>query len=352
MNKKPNKNVSGARQDSGPGPEEQAMKIIVLSDGRIGHENQSLGVAAALGVPDPEVIRLVPKYAARWLQWLPVTVLYGDRLAQVPDADVIIGTGWRVSRVARWLRAARGVFAVQMMRPSGRPSDYDVVALPRHSLRGAWANGASNVVVTVGAPNRVTPLLLKHEAERWGGRLRHCPAPRLAVMVGGHSKHGRFGKDEARMLLESVLAWANTNGGSLLVTTSRRTDPAVATMIVRLLQDQQRVPFNVWQPDDVTQRDNPYLAYLGLCDAVVVTAESVAMVSEAATAGKPVYLFGDEAAMPPKFRLFYGLLKQQQRLGNWLGQLTLRVPREGLADAGLVAGFVRAKWDARRGMAA
>ena len=320
------------------------MKILVVSDGRAGHVNQSLGLAAALGTKDPEVVTLVPKIAQAWLRWLPLEMVYGkEQLEAIPSADMVIGTGWQVSRVVRWLKEHRGVWAVQLMRPSGRPKDYDVVALLRHDVHGVWAQGASNVVVTVGTVNRITPALLKGEAQRWSGRLKHCPEPRLAVLIGGSSHHGRMGEEDVRLMMESVLAWGRTTGGSLLVTTSRRTGRALTVLVERMLAAQELVPYHFWEPGDVTQRDNPYLAYLGSCEAVVVTAESTSMVSEAATAARPVYLFGREEFLPRKFREFYALLKTQQRLAMWDGRLSLRVPREGLNDAAVVAGFVRAR---------
>ena len=38
--------------------------------------------------------------------------------------------------------------------------------------------------------------------------------------------------------------------------------------------------------------ENPYFAYLALADAVLVTADSISMISEAAATGKPVHVLG------------------------------------------------------------
>ena len=38
--------------------------------------------------------------------------------------------------------------------------------------------------------------------------------------------------------------------------------------------------------------ENPYFGYLALADAIVVTGDSVAMVSEACATGKPVHVYG------------------------------------------------------------
>jgi len=43
-----------------------------------------------------------------------------------------------------------------------------------------------------------------------------------------------------------------------------------------------------WKPDD---DDNPFFAFLGLADRVIVTADSVSMMTEACVTGRPVYLY-------------------------------------------------------------
>ena len=50
--------------------------------------------------------------------------------------------------------------------------------------------------------------------------------------------------------------------------------------------------------------DNPYMGYLALADVLVVTADSVNMVSEAAATGKPVFVV-DLKGGSRKFRLFH-----------------------------------------------
>ena len=73
------------------------------------------------------------------------------------------------------------------------------------------------------------------------------------------------------------------SGGALLVTPSRRTRPDSLARLARAIAD---VPHFVWDGAG----DNPYFALLGLADAIVVTEDSVNMVTEAAGTGKPVYV--------------------------------------------------------------
>jgi mitochondrial fission protein ELM1 len=55
--------------------------------------------------------------------------------------------------------------------------------------------------------------------------------------------------------------------------------------------------------------DNPYLGYLGLADALIVTVDSVTMISEAAATGKPVHVAELEGGSA-KFRRFHAGMRE------------------------------------------
>ena len=54
--------------------------------------------------------------------------------------------------------------------------------------------------------------------------------------------------------------------------------------------------------------DNPYFAYLALADALLVTADSVSMISEAAATGKPVHIL-DLDGGNAKFSRFHAAMR-------------------------------------------
>lgn len=320
-------------------------RVLVFSDGRTGALNRSLGVAEMLGIKDPEVVTLKPKYTSKLLRLLPVRWLYEDYdriVRDVQDYDVLITAGYQISRVVRALKKNDPrLFTVALMRPAGKASDYDVVAVEQHDRYPQ----ASNAVVTLGAPNRITRDKLALEADRWRKRLAHVRGSKVAVLVGGTSKHGHFGAEDARSLVRELAKLLKENNNGLLVTTSRRTGKDVTEALEKTLKS-SGMEYYLWTPEEGS-RDNPYLAYLALADAVVVTADSVSMVSEAASAGKPVYLWGQEKALPRKFRAYYTAMMTQGRVRWWNGKLTLRPPAAGLMDTMMIAGFVRAKWQKR-----
>src|SRR5690606_24876215 len=83
---------------------------------------------------------------------------------------------------------------------------------------------------------------------------------------------------------ERLAALARTFGTGLAVTTSRRTGSANAAALRHGIG--ATVPLYFWDQ----LGENPYFGLLALADAIVVTADSVSMVSEACSTGKPVYV--------------------------------------------------------------
>ncbi|BBK44551.1 hypothetical protein STVA_45710 [Allostella vacuolata] len=256
----------------------------LLHDGKAGNLSQLAGLAAALGGPS-EALR-----ATVGLPWslLPGR-LWRRGLAPPPAGlpaagpwpDLAIGAGWRTGRAALWVRGRAGgrTLAVQIQDCGLDPALFDLVTVPRHDrLRGP------NVVVTDGAIHKVTPAALAEAARLWAPRLAQLPRPLVAVLVGGSSRAYRMTEDAARDLAARLRALQADHGAGLLVTASRRTGPAAGAILRQALAG-PGIAF--WDG----QGDNPYLGYLALADAIVVTSDSVSMPSEAASTGKPIHIF-------------------------------------------------------------
>lgn len=286
----------------------------VVTDGKPGMENQCLGLAEALGL-DPVVKRV--RLRSPWRQLSPYLRI-GNRFAAGPDGDpiappwpdLLIGTGRKAIAPSLAVRkASRGrTFTVQIQDPMATPRLFDLVVVPRHDrLRGP------NVLVTRGALHRVTPAILAEAADRHAPRLAHLPHPRVAVLIGGNN--GVYALTPTIMgdVAEKLADLARAHGAGLMVTPSRRTGADNEAILRARLSG---LPAEVWDG----QGENPYFAYLGLADAIVVTCDSVSMTSEACSTGKPVYVI-DLDGGSPKFRAFHEGLLQDGITRPFTGEL-------------------------------
>lgn len=312
----------------------------VVTPGHAGMENQAVGLAEAVGLPFA-VKRVRPRPPWTWLPvgtWpAPLRALDGssDRLAP-PWPDLLIAAGRRSIPYALHVgRASRSAtFTVYVQDPRIRPDRFDLVAAPRHDRISG-----ENVTETIGALHRVTPRRLADEAARIAPALSSVPKPRVAVLIGGSNSCYRMTTDRVRDLAQSLKAMAERDGAGLLVTPSRRTGAQNLGVIEAELAD---VPALIWD----FQSDNPYFGYLGLADAVVVTCDSVSMVSEACATGKPV-MVAELDGGNRKFTAFHAASRAAGYTRPFRGQLETWATRP-LDDTGRVAAEVRRRMSAGR----
>ncbi|WP_328702958.1 mitochondrial fission ELM1 family protein [Arenibaculum pallidiluteum] len=318
----------------------QSLTCWVVSEGAAGMENQCLGLAWALGL-DPVVKRV--KLRTPWRQLSPFLKL-GSRFAAGPGGDPIappwpdlmIGTGR--SSIAPLLAARKlsggRTFTVKIQEPQISPRNFDLVVVPRHDrLRGP------NVMVTRGALHHVTKAALDAAAERFAPQLAHLPRPRVAVLVGGDNGVYALTPEITATLADRLAMLCDRHGAGLMVTPSRRTGAANEKVLRERLAGKPAV---VWDG----KGENPYLGYLGLADYVVVTCDSVSMVSEAASTGKPVYVVDLEGGSD-KFRSFHDGLRADGIIRAFTGELeTWTYPP--LDDTADVAREVRRRLAAKR----
>lgn len=319
-----------------------APRIWVLADDRPGNANQALGVAEALGLDlTIKTIRYGP------LARLPNALLGASLLGLMPAAraaltppwpDLVIAAGRRTAPVVRWIRRRhRATFAVQLMWP-GSARDLDLVAVPDHDDVPADAV----VLRTLGAPHRLTGVSLLAAAARFEPEIGYLPRPRVACLIGGATRRAPFTPADATAMVEGAAGLAAARGGSLLITTSRRTGTACEDAIAAAALS---VP--VWLHRFSAGGDNPYLGLLGAADAVVASGDSASMCSEACATGRPVFLYRPAAGVAPKLERLHRRLEELGHLRP-LGAPWPETAPPPLLPQNAVADAIRARWPAAR----
>jgi hypothetical protein len=274
----------------------------VLHDGKAGMASQALGLAEATGLPFAEKrLSIRPP----WL-WLPPSLWpaplsapgNGGARLEPPWPDFVVACGRNAAMPALAIRRASAgrTMAAQIQNPGVGRDEFDLMVVPAHDrLRGP------RIVVTQGAVHRVTPARLSAERARFPG-LADLPRPVVAVLLGGNNKVYRLTLRRLGEIADAIAGILRRSGGSALVTPSRRTGAAELSLVRERLAG---LPAAVWDGAG----DNPYFAYLGLADAVLATADSVSMISEAAATGKPVHVL-DLPGGNAKFARFHQLMRQ------------------------------------------
>ena len=289
----------------GAAPKSPAMSetatALILSEPLAGLQAQAIGLMEAARLPH-ELRTLSPRAPWKWV----AAKLWPRPLAAVAESlrgplpGLIIACGGMGGAVAAALhRGSRTV--VQVQHPRLDPRRFDLIVVNRHDeLTGP------NVVVTRTALHRATPERLAAAAEAWRDRFAHLPRPLVAVLLGGSNGRYRLDACVAAQLAGSLAEMVRRDRVGLAITPSRRTDAAAVRVLRAALE-----PLGAYFWDG--NGDNPYFGMLGVADAIVVTQDSVSMISEAAATAAPVLV----AALPGRSRrqaLFLETMRAEDRV--------------------------------------
>ena len=242
----------------------------------------------------------------RWVQRL-------ERSSSYPS--IVISAGRRSHPVAVLFKERHsGIFLIALLNPYRALPYFDLVITPEHEgLRGR------NVLSIRGVPHRITAKRLEE-----GLLLQDFSTfrrPLLGVLIGGSSKHYNWTRSAAESLMAHCLPFMplapprfqvllaalrklHVEGWSIIIMISRRTS-------AWLIKEFEK--FVITHPSAViikgTEAPESYISVLAASDALLVTADSVSMISEACATQRPVYIF-PLAGFSRKLAAFHNSLYQ------------------------------------------
>ena len=266
----------------------------ILTDGRSGTENNARGLAEALGfVPQiyPIKLRQPWKSLSPWLR-LGLKFAFIQKPSP-PWPDLLITAGRTPAAGSLYVgQQSPTTLRVHITNPGISSHKFDLVITPKHDgITG------SNILNTLGALHRVTTQKLSDARALWEPRFAHLPRPWHAILVGGNAHGLQLDAPTAQKFMQQINAQINALGGSSLVTASRRTSPEAQAEFAKAAT-------YMWD----STGDNPYMGLLACADALFVTSDSVSMLSEAASTGKPTYLLSLPGHAPKLERCHQNLL--------------------------------------------
>lgn len=289
--------------------EAEAHKCLVLSDGRRGIENQALGLAERCASLKP--LRIIKHHISheKVVAVFPPKLQMCLKKYKLPDCDIAIGCGRQSIAPLLYLKANHPkVMTVYVQDPRIDPSYFDLVIAPMHDeLKGP------NVESMIGSPNRVTEAKIVGGTLNFTDVLSNLPVPRVAILIGGNSKSHKLDKAAHQQHLNAVLNLKKA-GFSLLITVSRRTPEFARNAWNKFASENQ----DVWL--HAGEGPNPYFAFLGGAEMILVTEDSTNMLTEACAAGKPVFRL-PMSGNAGKFQILYNALETRSGVTRYAGQL-------------------------------
>ncbi len=208
--------------------------------------------------------------------------------------DIIISCGRKAALVALALKKKNpSIKLVHIQDPQMSAKHFDVVLAMQHDkITG------SNVIKTLFALHSITPEALSAAKEKFMPRFAAYPQPHIAVLLGGSTNKYNLTQKRMEAVITDLQEWLAGTKGSLLITPSRRTGAENMTALKAAFAGNK----NVYIYDGI--EENPYMGMLACADEIIVTNDSVNMMSEAFATGKPVTILEleeHESTKPARF---------------------------------------------------
>ncbi|MBD3296547.1 MAG: hypothetical protein GF392_04200 [Candidatus Omnitrophica bacterium] len=293
-------------------------KIMILSDGKKGHLKQSLSIVELIREyragegHDPENIQheiidiefksgfrkfffnlCAPLFSRRdqgrlkKMRWALTRKSY--ELAVRGYADVVISCGSSLVGVSRLMAIENNARSAIIFDPGARMRKrYDLVIVPSHD-KTPQKTAAGNTVTVDMAPNLVSGNKLKAvmadlDPEKWLKGQR-----RIGVLIGGDNRDYVFTPELASELSDNIRKACEQIDAYTYITTSRRTPRSFEKILEEQLSGFERCALFVKGKEDADPGTVEKI--LAASDLVTVSGESISMVSEAASSGKPVMVY-------------------------------------------------------------
>ncbi|RLB71963.1 MAG: hypothetical protein DRH07_05655 [Deltaproteobacteria bacterium] len=246
----------------------KTKRLLILSDGKPGHVNQSIACAKYLGYEYDLKMVSFKQTGRKALSYLLDRIgVYSDNLftadLQPGEYSAVVSTGSGTYYANRTLAKQLNCRSVAVMLPKSYRLNFDLIIAQQHDNPPPLAN-----IVSV-------PINLSY-IEPQGLVMPHADDRYIALIIGGDSRHAQMDGALLKQQITRILTLFPEH--KVWMTTSPRTPEAVERMLRQF--SFSRAVYYSQEPI------NPIPDYLQYCEYVFLTADSTSMVSEAVSFGQ------------------------------------------------------------------
>lgn len=278
-------------------------RALILSDGRMGHLNQSLAFVKYLELS----YDVVPvKFRYKWGKALSYVLdkigIYTEMLFDIPidkTYDIVVGTGSTTAYATKVLAKKMDARSVAMMLPRGYRYDLDIIFAQSHDNPPKLKN-----IIEIPANFAYVEPQGLYKAQK-----------SIGIVIGGDNKLFTLSKEKLQAQLDTIVEAYKEY--EVAITTSPRTSKEIEELIMSYAFDYEVI----FSKNPI----NPIPDFLEQCETVFITGDSTSMISEAVSYGKSnVVVLPLESKQENKFTRFIDVLEQGGYLHIFDGTLKNR----------------------------
>ena len=243
----------------------ETIRIVILSDQKPGHYNQSLGVVENIGNCQYNIINvtfrgkshdnllrvatcifgkyLLPRKIIQLCLKATLSINTLSEINSIEHVDIILSTGSSVAAINLLLGQLFNAQTVTCRNPSPIGTDFfDLAILPQTSRP---KRKKSNLCHTIGGPNRISPKKLKKQAEILRQNINISSSTTIGLLIGGGDRYHTISPQTITDLLYILSKLSQELDLKILLATSRRTPPVINNLIAKDILDTPIFPICV-----------------------------------------------------------------------------------------------------------
>ena len=303
----------------------------IVSDNIIGHQNQSVSLADSLKLKYKiKKIKRLNFFQRNFLILFPSLLL--DKNIKPPYPNIVISCGKNTAYIANFLKKKikKKIISIFIQKPPINIKNFDLVVAPKHDQCYG-----KNVIETNGALNRINKKFIKKvQMKRKASALSK---DFIAVLIGGDSKHHSFTKKILEEIKNKLLVISKKYNYKILIFFSRRTKSNHEFYLKKNLK-------NNFTFISSTSEKIKYFEAISYAKAIIVSSDSISMVSEACSTGKSSYLI-NIPTKSKKFSVFIKNLIDLNLISYLKDSISLKNKKNALNDTEIVAKKIIKKFD-------
>ena len=265
------------------------IPCLVIGDGTKGMQSQSIALAKSIGL-DYKLIEIRPFWLSRIFPVLfagrfSIPLSSNDKILHSYQSKILLTCGSRMAGISiglkRYLKKKNtNLFTIHIQNPKLSMKNFDILVVPEHdNIKG------DNIILSRGSLHEINEETLKKFHKKISSITLKNIKNHIVVLVGGNTKNQKVSEYISNNFVNEIKRIQTIFQSKIIICPSRRTPNFLINKLI-----EARI-----QNCDVTQitneLENPYPGIMFNSKFILVTTDSINMLSESTDTGKPVFIF-------------------------------------------------------------
>tara|TARA_B100000989_G_scaffold281872_1_gene246464 strand:+ start:173 stop:1129 length:957 start_codon:yes stop_codon:yes gene_type:complete len=305
--------------------------VLIIYDGKISSLNQATGLINSLKKKSRR------KFEIKFLKFNPFYknlvgnsiifyhlflkfLIFKNKLNYL-NTELIVSCGRVAAPLSLVYKRICQAKIINILDPYFRRKEFDKIIIPNHDKK---LNGNNFLYINGSLINRELRNIEKSDVDKFSNLINQSKK-NIVILVGGNSKRTKF-KYEDLNKFALHLQMINPSNNNLFFLFSRRTSHHIKTFIKNNFKNAF-----IWDENS----KNPYWFLLNKANFIIVTEDSISMISEAISLRKPVYIFKLQK-IKEKNRNFTKFLENKKIVKSFSGSINLWRPEKLIVEEKII----------------